>query len=52
MTHTKPSEQTRFYRSGREAFGSHFPLRRRVCAGDVFVAAVCVLGLIIWGITG
>jgi len=43
----KPSTRTRFARSSREAFGSFYPDERRVSWGDRFVAAVCVVGLIV-----
>jgi hypothetical protein len=51
-THTKPTEQTRFARSGREVYGQHFPIPQR--GADWPVAAACILGcaiLLILGVT-
>jgi hypothetical protein len=45
--HIKPSERTRFARSSREAFGSYYPITRRASWGDRFVAAVCIVGLVV-----
>lgn len=52
MPHTKPSTQTRFHRSTREAYGSLFPIERRHNLGDRVVAGVCIAGLIVLVVLG
>ncbi len=47
MYERRPSTQTRFARSTREAYGSLFPIEQRRNLGDRFVLAVCIVGLIV-----
>lgn len=48
----KPSQQTRFARNTREAFGAYYPIERKGDPGDRFVAACCIIGLIVLVVLG
>ena len=44
---TRPSTQTRFYRTSREAYGAFFPAPGSQPNPDWPVAAACVLGAVL-----